>query len=485
MRLVGGWGPKECPLKVFALKSVTPLKGATVRQIAEADIVICSYRLLYSNVYQARRDAILGERKTSLHDLAMATERAMQSRPSGNHGGECKRLRQPAKQAPGQPAQVPEAAECANIDDLMFPLLEQFYWRRVVFDEFHELESFQSAQQVSLQHMRAHYRWGLTGTPPVGSNAGVIFMSSLFRIDLPGNLAGPDISNWENDKVLTQMSLRFLDRYARQNAAELPEIPLEEEIVRVSHTAAERALYLGQAHDAPDLSSGEAFSTPERVQALQQLLKLCSHFRAGGGESAESAADECRRIGAQKERRSARAAQALERCCLVLLLLEGKLRRLVAAENAALQRQLQDFKRLLTRPTWASPQAPEEVSEAVSEAVSAAVALELGAPEEAAQIAADALGSTPSPRSWARCSRGRAAPSRLTAGRGTSRPTSRSGSPTRCGWPAATRTRRFGLGCVSAWCPGEAPGCCRRGRCWAWSWPRRCRRRRAPRPGGG
>jgi SNF2 family DNA or RNA helicase len=284
MRLVGGWGPKECPLKVFAMKSVTPLKGATVKEIAEADIVICSYRLLYSQVYQARRDVILGEKRTSLHNLAMATERAMQSKSSGSHGGEIMRLYQPKRQMPpggGAPAPI----ECANIDDLMFPLLEQFYWRRVVFDEFHELESFQNAQQVSLQHMRAHYRWGLTGTPPVGSNAGVIFMSSLFRVDLPGCLAGPDISHWENDKLLTQMSLRFLDRYARQNAAELPEIPLEEEIVRVSHTTAERALYLGQAHDAPDLSSSGAFDTAERVQALQRLLKLCSHFQGGGGDS--------------------------------------------------------------------------------------------------------------------------------------------------------------------------------------------------------
>merc|ERR1719486_1612820 len=99
----------------------------------------------------------------------------------------------------------------------MFPVLEMFYWRRVVFDEFHELESFESRQQNSLQHMRSHYRWGLTGTPPVSSNAGVIFMSSLFRIDLPGYLPNtltnssngaeyPDLSPWERDKLLSEVA---------------------------------------------------------------------------------------------------------------------------------------------------------------------------------------------------------------------------------------------------------------------------------------
>ena len=101
--------------------------------------------------------------------------------------------------------------------------------------QFHELESFESTQQHlglpkelqacehvgsacvlhrpqrnSLQFLRSHFRWGLTGTPPVDTNAGLrfgaaqrelserqhlpaaargpIFMSSLFRVDLPGDL---------------------------------------------------------------------------------------------------------------------------------------------------------------------------------------------------------------------------------------------------------------------------------------------------------
>ncbi|CAK9038403.1 unnamed protein product [Durusdinium trenchii] len=136
-----------------------------------------------------------------------------------------------------------------------------FHWRRIVFDEFHELESFESTQQNSLQFLRSHFRWGLTGTPPVDNNAGPIFMSSLFRIDLPGYLrmtSSPgaiDLDSWEGDRLLTEASARFLDDYVRQNTAELPHIRLEERVVVVHHNAAERALYLGQAHEAPDVNS--------------------------------------------------------------------------------------------------------------------------------------------------------------------------------------------------------------------------------------
>merc|ERR1719476_916567 len=200
-----------------------------------------------------------------------------------------------------------------NWQQLEFPVLEQFYWRRIVFDEFHELESFDSLQQNSLQHLRASYRWGLTGTPPIDCNAGVIFMSSLFRVDLAGYLGDrqrhsncPNLAPWESDRMLTETAGRFLDQFARQNTAELPDIRLEEHVVVVRHSKEERALYLGQTHDAPDLSAPDAFSHEDKTQSLERLLKLCSHFQANG-DNAGSAREECDRIGEQKEKRLVRA----------------------------------------------------------------------------------------------------------------------------------------------------------------------------------
>jgi hypothetical protein len=213
--------------------------------------------------------------------------------------------------------------------DLTFPVLEMFHWRRVVFDEFHELESFDSAQQNSLQHLRASYRWGLTGTPPIDTNAGVIFMSSLFRIDILGKDCqdGSDrisglLKRCEEDRLITESAKRFLDCYVRQNTSELPQIRLEEHTVLVQHTASERALYLAQAHDAPDLSQEDAFSE-HNMKAIEKLLKLCSHFQAAV-KGAANAEKECLRIGEQKQRRVVRACNRIAGTCHVLLLLQAK-----------------------------------------------------------------------------------------------------------------------------------------------------------------
>merc|ERR1719399_1127595 len=94
--------------------------------------------------------------------------------------------------------------------ELRFPVLEMFYWRRIVFDEFHELETFDSAQQNSLQHLRSHYRWGLTGTPPLDSIRGPIFMSSLFRVDLMGCL--PSCKNSYNSISTDEAVLKSWDQ---------------------------------------------------------------------------------------------------------------------------------------------------------------------------------------------------------------------------------------------------------------------------------
>ncbi|CAK0809157.1 unnamed protein product, partial [Prorocentrum cordatum] len=116
---------------------------------------------------------------------------------------------------------------------------------------------------------------------------------------------------------------RFLDDFARQNTAELPGIRVQEHMVVVHHTPAERALYLGQVHDAPDLGSPEAFKTEESVRSLERLLKLCSHFQATGDKTG-NALEECDRIEEQKERRVVRARNQLKRCHRVIVLLRAR-----------------------------------------------------------------------------------------------------------------------------------------------------------------
>ncbi|CAE7384450.1 DNA repair protein rad5 [Symbiodinium microadriaticum] len=315
-QMKSGWSPRECPLKIFAMSNVSPLSRCKASEVSSADVVICSYRLLYSQIYLKRREELCG----SLWKLPGQVRGLLQGRVplrSGRKGNEM----------------------VWKWEDLAFPVLEMFYWKRIIFDEFHELESFESTQQDSLQFLRSHFRWGLTGTPPIDTNAGAIFMSSLFRVDLPGYIETGgeiDLQSWEFDKLLTETAGNFLDVFVRQNTAELASIRLQEHVVIVRHTAAERALYLGQAHEAPDFQSmrAAAFQSQEAVSALERLLKLCSHFQVGGGSEVGSAHQECERIYDQKGRRVVRARNQMSRCCRVLALLQHLVPKSAKAKQA-------------------------------------------------------------------------------------------------------------------------------------------------------
>ena len=147
---------------------------------------------------------------------------------------------------------------------LRFPLLELFFFRRVVFDELHELVGGQG-DLSTVHHLRSHHFWGLTGTPLITSAQHISGMAELLRIDV----AGPGSHSFQNtDPVLIENCSRFLDACVRQNTAELPKINVIQHLKLVKHTPQERALYLSAAADAWSNS----------LQRNQRLLILCSHF---------------------------------------------------------------------------------------------------------------------------------------------------------------------------------------------------------------
>eukprot|EP00930_Biecheleria_cincta_P046248 TRINITY_DN31898_c0_g1_i1.p1 TRINITY_DN31898_c0_g1~~TRINITY_DN31898_c0_g1_i1.p1 ORF type:complete len:1039 (-),score=190.22 TRINITY_DN31898_c0_g1_i1:177-3293(-) len=328
--LNSGWkagrSKEGCPLKVITIGTVSPLRLITASELAEADIVLCSYRLLFSQIYQDRREDLAAGR--SLVQLMQATNRLLQGSLT-----------------------VGDKNQVHDVKTLKFPMLEMFYWHRVVFDEFHELESFQSAQQSVLQHMRAHSRWGLTGTPPIDNIAGVIFMSSLFRCELPGYLPVeqvpvkkgsrqmmevPHVLFYEDDRLMQETATRFLDRFVRQNTAELPHIALQNRVFIVRHTPAEQALYLGEAHDSPDMNRDDSgFLGEDGVKALERLLKLCSHFQGGNPGVGISAQMECQRLGVQRSQRRGMEKRRLARCCRVVQFLLEKVSRAPPDDSCA------------------------------------------------------------------------------------------------------------------------------------------------------
>jgi len=209
----------------------------------------------------------------------------------------------------------------SHLFDTSFEVIRRFFWRRLVLDEFHEVAGFARWQQTSLQHLQAHYRWGLTGTPPLNDVASVIFMSSLFHVDLPGFLAG-NPNAWNSDLFMWRTAQSFLDHFARCNTAVLPHIGLVEHLVVVRQTPEERALYLleevGHLDEALNMAQKLCVMREEAqlellMRRLERLLKLCAHFDISESNAA-SAKDECARIGYARRQSLNAAREDLLRC---------------------------------------------------------------------------------------------------------------------------------------------------------------------------
>ena len=161
--------------------------GASERTILETDVVLCDYHLLQRSCYAKRRQELAA--------LAAPRTDGFQSVPcQGCCKGICRRcsvafwkLRCEDFFAKKQGEDMLlKAVQCGTFTFLQkpeehswriflantecnqpwmrlgFPVLEQFLWRRVIFDEFHELNDDTCR---ALSCLRAHHRWGLTGTP--------------------------------------------------------------------------------------------------------------------------------------------------------------------------------------------------------------------------------------------------------------------------------------------------------------------------------
>lgn len=153
-------------------------------------------------------------------------------------------------------------------------LFEMFYFKRVVFDEFHEVVQVSSQQAMAtsstarapfyaLHALQGRCHWGLTATPFLSSAAAVAHMASLLRVFVP-----------HDDDEEAQ---RFLDTWVTSNTWDDSGIPLKEHWVEVELTAMERALYRHQ-HNLL-LEQGSCGHENAHARATERrLLQLCTHF---------------------------------------------------------------------------------------------------------------------------------------------------------------------------------------------------------------
>ncbi|KAK6359728.1 hypothetical protein TWF696_000868 [Orbilia brochopaga] len=201
-----------------------------------------------------------------------------------------------------------------NWKNIICPPLELFHFNRLVLDEF----TYCVGMPLEvIPNLLATYRWVLSGTPPMGDFADIKkiakFLGILLGID--DDTANSEVNNkkiakersavesfqafkelrtaaWHQDRH--SHAQRFLDKFMRQNVAEIDEIPWKEHFLTVKLPAAERAIYIELDHHLKALDmnvtrKGYSKGGGDREARLhtaiggsssaeEALLKSCCHF---------------------------------------------------------------------------------------------------------------------------------------------------------------------------------------------------------------
>ncbi|UZJ52821.1 hypothetical protein CBS101457_002141 [Exobasidium rhododendri] len=150
--------------------------------------------------------------------------------------------------------------------------MEAFRWQRVVIDEFHYIAETADRAFSAIKELQGDATWILSGTPPTADFADVQSIAAFLKVHLGiyddedstkssirtktaksrtqaeqfRNFVGIQSADWHHRRQ--KLGQSFLDRFVRQNVAEIDEIPMEVIVKPIRMPAAERACYLELAH---------------------------------------------------------------------------------------------------------------------------------------------------------------------------------------------------------------------------------------------
>jgi len=266
--------------RVIRIRSCVQLKGSTVRDLQEAFAIIISFAIFSSPVYRQRAAFLSGSRdKSRPFEDANCRRRLRQKTHSliRNTSEHDWWHTPPNKAFPSEFVQGPEGPVPKfkrKVEDFKFPLLEQFYWYRLVLDEFHEITGMNDVKHHDYRNLVSYFRWGLTGTYNCASKH-VSVMTQIFRCEIP-----------------PEHYQQFLDLTCRKNNSKPKHVPKEEHTEYVTLDPYERAIYMSK-QDQWRSNMDE----PGALRSQETAVKFCSHYAYHGNRSAQ---DETKQIGTQK-----------------------------------------------------------------------------------------------------------------------------------------------------------------------------------------
>jgi len=261
------WKPEEFEkLKIIEIASAIRFKKLTIQDIIEADIVIVPTNFFLSTAYEQLLSQIIQRSST-----VKSTGTTEQNEFEATRYGLLREFTTQLVHYADQKMKASGSSSSSPLKDyyktLVEPVLEMFYFRRVVFDEFHEVMNEKSLRSVfSMQNLHGHSHWGLSGTPPLESVNSVQSIANFLHISVSASV---------------RETQHFINEWVRSNTWDKDKVELKNINIEVSHTAAERVLYMQQKQNR---------TLEQNMQNHEErLLQLCTYFNPDGKNGDESA----------------------------------------------------------------------------------------------------------------------------------------------------------------------------------------------------
>lgn len=160
---------------------------------------------------------------------------------------------------------VKAASKAVNTSNLDRPLFEQFFFNRIIIDEFHQ---YSPREYASLKALKADKRWGLSGTPALTDFYDVAQIADLLSIplrigsDSTRTMADRNVRALRKDMTdferfdamretpsdcmnarIHEIAQSFLDTFVRQNVMDFDEMTYNDHLVPVTLDVDHQAAY--------------------------------------------------------------------------------------------------------------------------------------------------------------------------------------------------------------------------------------------------
>eukprot|EP00397_Hematodinium_sp_SG-2012_P000588 GEMP01000589.1.p1 GENE.GEMP01000589.1~~GEMP01000589.1.p1 ORF type:complete len:1656 (+),score=434.89 GEMP01000589.1:201-5168(+) len=277
-------------LKIVEISNVARLKKLTIKDIMNADVVMVPTSFFFSDRYEANLNSIVRESAVVTKGTCNAAD--IDEFEAARYA----RLREYTAKLVDFSTKK-RSRDCKDTETPMAlfqnaeaPVLEMFYYKRVVFDEFHEVMRMPiQRSSCAMMQLFGKCHWGLSGTPPLDSIESVQKIANFLHISVSAS---------------ARETQHFINEWVRSNTWDREAVPLKNIEIMVQHTREERALYMLQKSQ---IVREILLNPASKTASEERLLQLCTHFNPDGKKEEKTAQAAVERTKAELQRKLERS----------------------------------------------------------------------------------------------------------------------------------------------------------------------------------